>query len=136
MRRSIAESRDSEFREVNLTPLIDVSLVLVVMLLLATPLALESSISVRNSQRSGQVAEKDEEIKRLELMIVDEETVRVNRTSIHKSQLLPMIEPLIRDNPDQIVVVTCADQVSHGTFVSVLDEAKSSGAAQIAVVER
>ena len=36
--------------EVNLTPLIDVSLVLVVMLLLATPLAFESSIKVRATQ--------------------------------------------------------------------------------------
>ena len=119
-----------------MTPLIDVSLVLVVILLLATPLALESSIAVRNSERSGKVAEKIEEKKRLELNIVDEETIRVNRTIVDRALLAAMITPLIRENPDQIVVVSCADQVSHGTFVWVLDEAKLAGAAQIAIVEK
>jgi len=119
-----------------MTPLIDVSLVLVVILLLATPLAVESSIAVRSSERSGKVAEKNEEIKRLELMIVDEETVRVNRTVVDRALLVPVIAPLIRENPGQLVVVSCADQVSHGTFVWVLDEAKAAGAAQIAIVGR
>jgi biopolymer transport protein ExbD len=34
------------------------------------------------------------------------------------------------------VIVHCADGVSHGTFVSVLDEAKVDGAGRIAVVGR
>jgi len=33
------------------------------------------------------------------------------------------------------VVVSCADLVTHGTFVEVIDEAKGSGAAQVAVME-
>ena len=33
------------------------------------------------------------------------------------------------------VVITCADAVSHGTFVSILDEAKLCGAREIAVTE-
>ena len=34
------------------------------------------------------------------------------------------------------VMVRCNDQVPHGTFVAVLDEAKAQGAAQIAVMGR
>ena len=49
---------DEAFRDVNLTPLIDVALVLVVILLLATPLAFESSILVRNTATRGNQAEK------------------------------------------------------------------------------
>ena len=39
--------------EINMTPLIDVSLVLVVMLLLATPLAFESSIAIKKAMDSA-----------------------------------------------------------------------------------
>jgi len=39
-----------------MTPLIDVSLVLVVMLLLTTPLAFESSIGVDHASKSGRRA--------------------------------------------------------------------------------
>jgi len=135
MRRSITEGKDSEFREVNMTPLIDVSLVLVVILLLATPLAMESSIAVKSKSLSGRKAEKNEDSKRLELMILDEETVRVNRLTVPLQTLGETIKPLIEKSPDQMIVVRCADTVSHGTFVTVLDDAKMSGAAQIAIVE-
>ena len=53
--------------EINMTPLIDVSLVLVVMLLLATPLALESSIAVRNARKSSRTAKKEKIEERIEL---------------------------------------------------------------------
>lgn len=136
MRRSIVDKKDSEFREVNITPLIDVSLVLVVILLLATPLAMESSIGVKSRQQSGRKAEKQEDSKRLELTVLDDLRVRVNRTTVLRADLGTILGPMIREHPDQLVVVRCADEVSHGTFVSVLDDAKMSGAAQIAIVEK
>ena len=53
--------------EINMTPLIDVSLVLVVMLLLATPLALESSLGVRNSKKSARAADDKSKQERVEI---------------------------------------------------------------------
>lgn len=135
MRKSMAEAKDSEFRDVNMTPLIDVSLVLVVILLLATPLAMESSIAVKSKALTGRKAENSEESKRLELMVLDEQTVRVNRLTVPIQTLGATLKPMIEGSPDQLVVVRCSDTVSHGTFVSVLDEAKLSGAVQIAIVE-
>ena len=46
------------------------------------------------------------------------------------------LRPLLAKSPTRDVVVQCADGVSHGTFVSVLDEAKLEGAGHIAVVGR
>jgi biopolymer transport protein ExbD len=136
MRRSVVESKSSGFTEINTTPLIDVSLVLVVILLLATPLAMESAISVKSRAQSGRTAQKSEEAKRLELTILDEQTIRVNRQTVALADLAPTIRPMIQSSPDQLVVVRCLDGVTHGAFVSVLDEAKLCGAAQIAIVEK
>ena len=136
MRRSVVETKNAGFSEINTTPLIDVSLVLVVILLLATPLAMESGISVKSRAQSGRVAEQSEEAKRLELTILDEQTVRVNRQTVALADLAPTIRPMIQSSPDQLVIVRCADGVTHGAFVSVLDEAKMCGAAQIAIVEK
>ena len=55
--------------EVNMTPLIDVSLVLVVMLILATPLAFESRIDVSSASKSGQVAKEEKPSERIEIII-------------------------------------------------------------------
>jgi biopolymer transport protein ExbD len=50
--------------------------------------------------------------------------------------LQEILRPLLAKSPSQQVVIACADLVSHGAFVDVLDQTKLSGASQIAVRER
>ena len=119
--------------EVNMTPLIDVSLVLVVMLLLATPLAFESSIMVRKSDKTAAKAEKKNDDDRIELRIVSRDTVRVNRTCVARRDLVGTLKPLMEADTKPVVVIGCENGVSHGTFVDVLDRAKMAGALEIAV---
>jgi len=123
----------SGLHEINMTPLIDVSLVLVVMLLLATPLALESSIFVRDARKSAQKAEKKKIEERIELYVVSEDSVRVNRDLISRQMLHMTLRPMIEQATSRVVFVQCADGVSHGAFVDVLDQAKVCGATEIAV---
>jgi biopolymer transport protein TolR len=122
--------------EINMTPLIDVSLVLVVMLLLLTPLAFESSIAVRKAASSAKKSVKPEKQERVELHIVAEDSVLVNRTPVARSELSEVLGPILEDMVQRRVVIDCADNVSHGAFVSVLDQAKLCGAAEIAVLGR
>lgn len=119
--------------EINMTPLIDVSLVLVVMLLLATPLAFHSSIVVRKSQASAQAAEKKTEAERIELSILSEEEVLLNRDPVDRSQLSVKLRPLLDSSSHRQVIIYCDPDVSHGAFVNVLDQAKICGAADISV---
>ncbi len=53
-----------------MTPLIDVSLVLVVILLLATPLAFESSIAIKQAAISGKQANEESKKERVEIDIL------------------------------------------------------------------
>ena len=123
--------------EVNMTPLIDVSLVLVVILMVAMPMVFQSAIAVRGTTAAGRDAEVAVRTERVEIAIVSEDSVRVNRSMlIGRDQLDVALEPLIDASATGVVVVQCGDQISHGTFVNVLDRAKGAGAAQIAVVSR
>lgn len=119
-----------------MTPLIDVSLVLVVMLMLATPLAFESSITVKRSATAGRAAERESRLERVEVRVVSEDSVRVNRDVVARRELATTLEPLVASSVDGLVVVRCRKDVSHGAFVDVLDQAKLSGASEIAVVGR
>jgi len=122
--------------QVNLTPLIDVSLVLVVILMLATPLAFESSIAVRRSESQAQRAPKKEKVEYVEISVVSEDSVRVNRQTVSHAQLIDTLRPMLDESVRRQVMVTCQAGVSHGAFVDVLDLAKLSGAGDIAVVGR
>jgi len=119
--------------EVNMTPLIDVSLVLVVMLLLATPLAFESSIAVRNAKKAAKTSIKEKSEERIELNVISEDSVMVNRQAVSRPRLGQVLRPLLEENARGLVVIECSDGVSHGVFVDVLDQAKVCGASEIAI---
>ncbi len=134
--------RNSEHRpggggshEINVTPLIDVSLVLVVILLLATPLAFESSISMRQAEASARRASEETKQERVEIQILSDEALEVNRKHIDQESLEEVLTPLLANAGKIEVVVECADAVSHGRFVNILDRTKLCGAQKIAVKE-
>lgn len=119
----------------NMVPLIDVSLVLVVILLVATPMALQSGIAVSRTASSGQKAEPVR-TERIEVSILGTDSILVNRSRVPRAALAARLQTLLAASATRQVVVRCADQVAHGDFVAVLDEAKAQGAAAIAVVGR
>jgi biopolymer transport protein ExbD len=122
--------------EVNMTPLIDVSLVLVVMLILATPLAFESRIDVSTAAQSGKKAEVEKPSERIEIIVESDENVRVNQTRVKRAALQSALQPLMAASVDHGVFVGCEPGVTHGAFVDVLDQAKQSGATDIAVFDK
>jgi biopolymer transport protein ExbD len=126
--------RDQEgIFEVNMTPLIDVSLVLVVILMVAIPMAFQSSIALRSASAAGREGQTAR-VERVELSILSEDSLLVNRVLVSRASLSQTLRPILAASATHQVVVRCAGAVSHGAFVGVLDDAKACGAAQIAVV--
>jgi biopolymer transport protein ExbD len=68
----------------------------------------------------------------VELRILDDGVVRVNRSPVYRAELVQTLRPLIEASGARRVVIACNPDVSHGAFVNVLDQAKLSGAAEIA----
>jgi biopolymer transport protein ExbD len=125
---------DPGIHEPNMTPLIDVSLVLVVILMVATPMAFQSGIAVQSASRSGRKAVEQAKTDRIELAVLADGRIDVNRRSVPRDSLAVALRPLLQLSPNRLVVLRCDDSVPHGDFVSVLDEARQLGAVKIAVV--
>jgi biopolymer transport protein ExbD len=136
MARKRNNGKTDGMHEINVTPIIDVSLTLVVILLLLTPLVFESSIAVHRARESARSSTKEEKQERVEIGVVSEDSVLVNRRPIARANLSGVLEPLLENAAEKRVVVRCDDRVSHGAFVNVLDQAKLCGASEIAVQGR
>jgi biopolymer transport protein ExbD len=121
--------------DVNMTPLIDVSLVLVVILMVATPLAFQSSIALRSAARSGRDAAAVARAERVEIAVLADGRVRVDRAVVERPQLAAVLGPRLEASATRLVVVECEDGVPLGAFVGVVDEAKALGATRIAVLD-
>lgn len=127
---------DGSIRDVNLTALIDVCLVLVTILLLATPMSFESNLSIHSARAAAADADTPTQGKPLLLAIVSEDSVRVDGLAMARHQLEAQLKPLLVSRTSPRVVVTCEDSVTHGAFVDIIDRAKSAGATEIAVAGR
>jgi biopolymer transport protein ExbD len=108
--------------------------VLVVILMVATPMAFQSGISIRNALSSGKRAQEKAKTERIEISIVSADSLVVNRAPVPRTALGVVLRPLLEGSATRQVIVRCDDEVPHGDFVGVIDEAKTLGAAQIAVV--
>lgn len=117
--------------EPNMTPLIDVSLVLVVILMVATPMALQSGIAVSRAGEAGKQAAPAKS-ERIEISILPDR-IELNGRPVALDQLGTALQPLIAASATREVVITCADTVPHGTFVRVLDEARRQGAVGLGI---
>src|SRR4029077_8718790 len=73
--------------DVNMTPLIDVSLVLVVILMVATPMAFQSGIAVQNAAWAGQKSALHARSERVEIEIVSADNLVVNNNPIPRTAL-------------------------------------------------
>ena len=128
--------RTRGIHNINMTPLIDVSLVLVVLLLLLTPLAFESGIGIRKGDGEENLSEEISSGKMIELELVSEDSVIVDNKFVSRRALVGLLRPLISKTGKCRVIVSCRGDVSHGAFVDVLDKSKLSGASGISVMER
>ena len=122
-----------EEAQVNMTPLIDVSLVLVVILLLLTPLALESGILFGKSDVTTPAQPALQARPLLDVRLVSEESVEVEGKLLARESLLAFLSPRMEQEKYRGVAIDCAGWVTHGAFVNVLDQARLSGAQEIAV---
>ena len=122
--------------DVNMTPLIDVSLVLVVILLVATPLAFQSSIALKTASASARTAAVSTHTERVELVLHANGDVDVNRETVSRADLGTRLDAALAASASHLVVVRCEPGVTHGEFVSAVDQARAHGAQQIAVVGR
>lgn len=122
--------------DVNLTPLIDVSLVLVVILLVATPMALQSSIALQKPGAAAAAVVPPDPAQRITIEVQAEDRILLNEQPVERTALRARLLPMLAAGAEGPVIVRCAPDVTHGTFVYVLDEAKQGGAQSIAVVGR
>lgn len=133
---SIETGGQKELAEVNITPLGDVSLTLIVILMIISPMILQSMIKVNSSKavKSTQ-AEKTKE-KPLFVRITNEAIyLNTEKMSSEEEFSLRLIKEL-GDKSDKSVMITANKEVPHGKVVHILDISRQSGAVKLSLVKR
>ncbi len=116
--------------EINITPLVDVVLVLLIIFMLTAPV-LQSGIEV-NVPHTRTVKEISEE--RLVISIDKSQRVFLGNDPININQIGPALKQKIRDPQHQAIYLRSDEDVPFGAFATVMDAVKQAGVGNVSIV--
>ena len=118
--------------KINVTPIIDVALVLVIILLVTAPMMSQADMPVRLPAAHTREAEDERNVS---ITLAADGALAVDATRVTRETLRAVLaERLARPNNADVLVVVRADSgAPYGAVRQVLAEAKSAGARRVAI---
>jgi biopolymer transport protein TolR len=114
---------------INVTPLVDVVLVLLIIFMVVTPL-LEKDIPVRTPNSEKLEAQSEPPPDQLVVYVSERGELRINAEAVALTDLVSRLQPRLAAKPpsDRVVFLVPDDRLNYGAFVSVIDRTKQAGA--------
>ena len=120
----------SSISDINVTPLVDVVLVLLIIFMVTAPV-LQSGIEV-NVPRTRTVKEITEE--RMVISINKQQRVFLGNDAVNINEIKSKLLQKIRDPQHQSVFIRADEDVPFGAFATVMDAVKSAGITNVSIV--
>jgi len=120
----------SSLADINITPLVDVVLVLLIIFMITAPV-LQSGIEV-NVPHTRTVKEVTEE--RLVISIDKDQRVFLGNDPVNINEIADKLHQKIRDPQNQYIYVRADENIPFGVFATVMDAVKSSGITNVSIV--
>lgn len=127
----MSRERDS-FNEINITPLTDIFLVLLIIMMVIAPLLDQQglNLTVPDLVEENQV----EESKILEVNVSNDDKYFIDGEEITTENLEGAIKERIKDYPDGLLILASPD-TTHGSVVKLMDISRNSGVKNISMSE-
>jgi len=120
---------DDPIIEINVTPLVDVVLVLLIVFLATSYLIAQQSFKVELPKASQTVAT---EARTVAIVVQEDGAILLDGQPISPEALEADLAARVKANPRLQVVVGADEQVAHGRVVTVMDVARRAGVEKLA----
>jgi biopolymer transport protein ExbD len=119
------------FSDINITPLTDIFLVLLIIFMVTTAVTIESAAHV--DLPKGEPAATTEKPKGVIVTLTADHQIFVNEKNVGEHDLDPALRDVLGKSPDKLVIFQGDPKVILGDMVRILDIAKGAGAEGIAI---
>lgn len=127
----MSRNRDT-FNEINITPLTDIFLVLLIIMMVIAPMLDQQGLNLTVPENVAQEQVQNKETKIMTIMISADDKFYLDGNEIQSNDLESAIASESKNYPDGLLIKTDADS-SHGAMVRVMDSARNSGVTSISV---
>jgi biopolymer transport protein ExbD len=129
-----AQKEDEPITAINVTPLVDVCLVLVIIFMAVAPMAVTLGIKVLET-RAGNAEGKASVDENVQVKVALDGSITVNGTKTDGMTFRGVLAGALARSKDKMVIVTADARNKVGLVVSVLDASKQAGALKLAVMK-
>ncbi|MFP4466130.1 MAG: ExbD/TolR family protein [Candidatus Goldiibacteriota bacterium] len=141
------ENDTDAITDINVTPLVDIALVLVIIFMITSPMVIQSGIVVTSSKVTASVG-KSTKSEAVNVKITGTGVILNNKKVVQAQEgiseedfnalleknFVPRAKNMLAKNEKKLVIVTSDRKVPHGWLVGVLDKSKMAGAKTISIM--
>jgi len=129
----MSKTRDT-FNEINITPLTDIFLVLLIIMMVIAPMLDQQGLNLTVPENVAEEQVQNKESKIMTVMVDSEDNYYIDGELVAADNLEDKIKAQANDYPDGLLIKTDSDS-SHGAMVKVMDSARNSGITSISIDE-
>ena len=121
------------FNEINITPLTDIFLVLLIIMMVIAPILDQQGISLAVPEYVEK-SSIDKEAKLITVTVTQDNKYLINDNEILETDLLATIKEMSQEKSDGLLIQASGDS-THQSVVRLMDNARNAGVQSISIVE-
>ena len=128
------EEETKAINKINLTSLVDVSLTLVIIFMVAAPFVMQTGIKITSSKigaQKGKVVQSEN----VNVYLSADGKIKVNGESVSWEKLPAVLEEAIPKSKDRMVILLASPKNRVKQIVDILDCARQKGAMKLAILK-
>jgi biopolymer transport protein TolR len=130
---SMQSKRKTAMSEINVTPLVDVMLVLLIIFMVTAPM-LEQNVSVDLPQAKGEPLLREEPKEKIVVSVSSQGSIYVNNMSVAEDKLAEKVAEVRSPNPSQPVYLRADRTVIYGTVIRIMVALKAAGIPNVGMI--
>jgi biopolymer transport protein TolR len=118
--------------DINVTPLCDVMLVLLIIMMIVAPL-LQQGVSVK-LPTAGNTVDKPETQDQTVIAISADKHMYLNAKPVQEAELATKINEILESKKEKVVLIKADEDVDYGTVMAAMDQLRQAGIEDIGLV--
>ena len=118
--------------DINVTPLVDVMLVLLIIMMLIAPM-LQQGVSLRLPTATNTV-DKPESADQTVIAVAANKEIYLNAKPIREADLAQRVTDILESKTEKIVLIRADEEVEYGTVMAVMDQLRQAAVEDIGLI--
>ena len=130
---SMNGQRKGPMAEINVTPLVDVMLVLLIIFMVTAPM-MQEGVSVVLPEASGSPITQNQQQKEIIISVTKGAKIHLNEKEVQESNLLTSLKEITQGKLKQEVYLRADTSVEYGAVVRIIGMLKSAGVTNLGMI--